>query len=50
MTFTDLEYENRKRKTKRGEFLEMIDKIIPWEEWVSIISPYYPSRKRGRST
>ena len=27
-TFTDIEYENRKRKTKRGEFLEMMDKII----------------------
>jgi IS5 family transposase len=50
MTFTDLEYENRKRKTKRGEFLEMMDKIIPWEEWVSIISAYYPSGKRGRPT
>ena len=49
-TFTDIEYENRKRKTKRGEFLEMMDKIIPWQEWVSIISPYYPSGKRGRPT
>jgi IS5 family transposase len=47
-TFTDFEYENRKRKTKREEFLAMMDKIIPWDEWVSIISPYYPSGKRGR--
>ena len=50
MTFTDLEYENRKRKTKRDEFLEMMDKVIPWKDWVSIISPYYPSGKRGRPT
>ena len=50
MTFTDIEYENRKRKTKRGDFLEMMDKIIPWKEWVSIISPYYPCGKRGRPT
>ena len=49
-TFTDIEYENRKRKTKRGEFLEMMDKIIPWSDWVSMISPYYPSGKRGRPT
>jgi len=47
-TFTDIEYENRKRKTKRGEFLDMMDKIIPWCEWVSIIKPYYPSGERGR--
>ena len=49
-TFTDIEYESRKRKTKRGEFLEMMDKIIPWSEWVSIINPYYPSGRRGRPT
>jgi len=47
-TFTDVEYENRKRKTKREEFLAMMDKIIPWDEWIAIISPYYPSGKRGR--
>jgi len=47
-TFTDFEYENRKRKTRREEFLAMMDKIIPWDEWVAIISPYYPSGKRGR--
>jgi len=49
-TFTDVEYENRKRKTRREEFLTMMDKIIPWDEWVSIIKPYYPSGKRGRPT
>jgi len=47
-TFTDFEYDSRKRKTKREEFLSMMDKIIPWDEWVTIISPYYPSGKRGR--
>jgi len=47
-TFTDFEYENRKRKTKREEFLVMMDKILPWDEWVAIISPYYPSGRRGR--
>ena len=46
-TFTDVEYENRKRKTRREKFLEMMDKIIPWNEWVSIIKPYYPDGKRG---
>jgi IS5 family transposase len=50
MTFTDFEYESRKRKTKREEFLTMMDKIIPWSEWVSLIEPYYPSGKRGRPT
>ena len=47
-TFTDFEYESRQRKTKREEFLTMMDKIIPWSEWVALISPHYPSGKRGR--
>ena len=47
-TFTDFEYDNRKRKTKREEFLAMMDKVLPWDEWVAIISPYYPSGRRGR--
>jgi IS5 family transposase len=49
-TFADIEYDSRKRKTKREEFLEMMDKIIPWNNWVSIIEPYYPCGKRGRPT
>ena len=47
-TFSDYEYSNRKRKTKREEFLEIMDEIIPWDEWISVIVPYYPSGKRGR--
>lgn len=47
-TFTDVEYSCRKKKTKREEFLEIMDEIIPWDEWVRVIEPYYPSGKRGR--
>ena len=47
-TFTDIEYSFRKKKTKREEFLEIMDEIIPWEEWVDEIKPYYPAGKRGR--
>ena len=47
-SFSDIEYGNRKRKTKRDEFLEKMDKTIPWEETVKKIEPYYPSGKRGR--
>lgn len=47
-TISDVEYSARKRKTKREEFLEIMDEIIPWEEWVAYIALYYPSGKRGR--
>ena len=35
-------------KTKREEFLEIMEEIIPWDEWVGVIEPYYPKGKRGR--
>jgi IS5 family transposase len=47
-TFSDIEYSGRKRKTKREEFLEIMDEIIPWEEWVALIAPHYYEGKRGR--
>ena len=47
-TFTDMEYSCRKKKTKREEFLKIMDEIIPWDEWVGVIAPYYPKGKRGR--
>jgi len=33
--FSDIEYSNRKKKTKREEFLEIMDKINPWDEWMA---------------
>jgi len=47
-TFSDIEYSRRKRKTKRDEFLEIMDEIIPWEEWIAFIIPYYYEGRRGR--
>ena len=47
-TISDLEYSARKRKTRREEFLEIMEEIIPWDEWVAFIAPYYTSGKRGR--
>lgn len=47
-SFSDMEYRCRKKKTKREEFLEIMDEIIPWDEWISLIVPYYPAGKRGR--
>lgn len=48
MSMADMEYANRKRRTKRDEFLETMDALIPWREWVSIVAPYYPKGTRGR--
>ena len=34
-------------RTKKREFLAEIDRIVPWEEWMSIIKPYYYKGERG---
>lgn len=47
-TFSDIEYANRRKKTKREEFLASMNQMIPWQHWVDFIVPYYPSGKRGR--
>ena len=48
LTFSDIEYANRKKKTKREEFLDAMEEIIPWSYWVEMIRPYYFANKRGR--
>ena len=48
LNFTDMEYSNRRRVTKREAFLNKMDQVLPWKKWVELIRPYYPSGKRGR--
>jgi len=47
-SFADMEYGNRKRRTRRDEFLEAMNEIIAWDEWSALVEPYYPKGKRGR--
>ena len=47
-TFADLEYESKKRKTRREIFLERMDALIPWEQMEERIRPFYPKAGRGR--
>ena len=48
ITLTDVEYGNRKKTTKREEFLNKMEEIIPWKAWVEMIRPYYPKGEHGR--
>jgi len=34
-------------RTKKREFLDEIERIVPWEKWISIIKPYYYKGERG---
>ena len=47
-TFSDLEYQGKKRKTRRRLFLERVDGLIPWQKLEGRIQPFYPKAGRGR--
>ena len=34
-------------RTKKKEFLEQMDRIIPWDEWIALIQPCYYKGERG---
>ncbi|PYT36785.1 MAG: IS5 family transposase [Acidobacteria bacterium] len=46
-TFADLEYDAKKR-TRREQFLDEMDRVIPWARWVALIEPHYPKAGLGR--
>ncbi len=47
-TFSELEYDNKKRKTRREKFLDRMDSLIPWQKLEKKIRRHYPKRGRGR--
>ena len=47
-TFASVEFEQKKRKTRRELFLERIDGLVPWDELEGRIEPHYPKAGRGR--
>ncbi|EIM31569.1 transposase, IS5 family [Leptothrix ochracea L12] len=36
------------KRTRRREFLDEMDQVVPWADLVALISPYLPEGKRGR--
>ena len=47
-TLSDIEYSNRRRRTKRELFLLRMDGLLPWKKWVKRIRPFYPAGIKGR--
>ena len=47
-TFSDVEYEGKKRKTRREMFPERMDGLIPWQQLEERVRPHYPKAGRGR--
>lgn len=36
------------KRTRRREFLDEMEKVVPWGDLVTLVSPYLPEGKRGR--
>ena len=47
-TFADLEYQSKRRKTRRELFLERMDGLIPWQLLEERIRPFYAKADKGR--
>ena len=47
-SFTDIEYGNRRRVSRRERFLATMDATIPWATWVGLIEPHYYSAAKGK--
>ena len=47
-TFADLDYQHKRRRTRREEFLERMDSLIPWQRLEDRIGPHYFRSERGR--
>ena len=48
LSFTEAEYPRRKRRTKKEDFLDSMDEIIPWKDWIALIEPCYYNNTKGR--
>ena len=47
-TFSELEHDAKKRRTRRELFLEKMEGLIPWSRLEARIEPFYPKAGRGR--
>ena len=43
-----LELNLNARKTRKREFLEQMECVVPWAALVTLIAPYYPEGRTGR--
>ena len=47
-TFSEAEYNQKRRKTRREKFLERMDELVPWKKLEKKIKPHYPKNGHGR--
>ena len=48
MKQASLELNLSAKKTRKREFLEQMERVVPWAALVALIAPYYPEGRTGR--
>lgn len=49
MSLATTGFELVTKRTRKGEFLDEMDLVIPWTELLALIAPHAPAGKTGRS-
>ena len=47
-TFAALAYANKKKKTRREQFLDEMSLVVPWAKLGQVVEPHYPKAGQGR--
>lgn len=48
-SFSQIEYEAKKKRTRRDIFLARMESVVPWSRLMAVVEPHYPkSGRRGR--
>jgi IS5 family transposase len=42
------EFQRNSKKTRREQFLEEMDAVVPWAELMALVEPHYPKGETGR--
>jgi len=48
ISFSQAEFQRKKRLTRREVFLAEMEKVMPWAELLAVVEPHYPKGARGR--
>ena len=48
LSFSDVEFDAKRKQTRRDKFLAEMDKVVPWARLCAFIEPVYPKGKGGR--
>jgi IS5 family transposase len=48
LSFATLDYQNKKKRTKREIFLAEMEAVVPWAQLLDLIEPYYAKISNGR--